>query len=121
MQCGVEGAPYYSVVIPKSVDCGLTGRDLGLQAVVPNSQSDDRPKSPCLTLTHAVSSLLNIHNGAEIPAALFHDDNNDGSTITLKGTDGGRLAFDFKYFVRLLIRLSRGGVGLHYSCSWNIQ
>lgn len=72
-------------------------------------------------MTHEVSSLLNIHNGAEIPAVLFHGGNNNGSAITLKGTDGGRLAFVFKYFVPLLIRLSRGDVGLYYSGSWNIQ
>lgn len=33
VQCRVEGAPYYSVVVPKSVGCGLAGRDLGSQAV----------------------------------------------------------------------------------------
>ena len=33
MQCGVEGAPLYSVMVDKSVGCGLAGRDLGSQAM----------------------------------------------------------------------------------------
>lgn len=58
-------------------------------------------------------SLLNIHNGAEIPAELFHSGNNNGSAITLKGNVGGRLAFDFTYFIRLLRRLFRGDADLY--------
>lgn len=33
VQCGVEGAPFYTVMIPKSIGCDLVGRDLGRQFV----------------------------------------------------------------------------------------
>ena len=127
MACGVVGVQDYSVMISKDVGCKLAGRELGSNRVkvdlhilwrlprrlwycllgivqlVPNTRSDNRPKSPCLTLSHEASSLLEVSsllkfgNGAEIPAALFHGGVNDGSAITLNGIEGGRLAFDFPY------------------------
>ncbi|MCJ1343475.1 hypothetical protein MMC31_001669 [Peltigera leucophlebia] len=90
-------------MIPKSVGCDLVGRDLGRQFVKVDLifyggchfAHDKLPQSPHLTLTHEVASLLNIRNGAEIPAALFHGgSNNNGSSITLKGTEGEEM-WDF--------------------------
>ena len=81
--------------------------------LVPDIQIDNLPKSPRLTLTQEVASLLDRHDSPEIPAVLFHGGNNEGSAITLKGSDGGRLVHNSNIFVRLLIRLSRGDMGLH--------
>lgn len=82
-----------------------------------NSQSDNLSQSPHLTLTYEIVSLLSIQNGAELSAVLFHGGSNNGSAITLKGTDGGRLYFDLEYFGQLMMHPSREDVRPHYSCS----
>lgn len=35
--------------------------------------------------------LIDCHQGAEMQAVLFHGGHNDGSAITLKETEGGRV------------------------------
>ena len=121
VQCKIEGAPYYSVVVPKSVGCALAGQDLGLKIakvdlifyggchfaygilsvrftlLVVNHQSDKQPQSPCLTLTQEAALLIDSSGCAEMPAVLFYCGNTDGSGITLEGTDGGKLALAPKY------------------------
>ena len=90
-------------------------------SLFPDSQTDTLPKSPYLTLTQEVASLLNRHDSPEMPAVLFHGGNNKGSAITLKGSDGGRLVYNSNILFRLLMRLSRGDVGLHYLWGWDTQ
>ena len=57
---------------------------------VADGNPDKLPQSPCLTLPPEAASLIDSHDGAEKPAALFQDDNMEDSVITLKGTEGGK-------------------------------
>ncbi|KAL9123656.1 MAG: hypothetical protein Q9175_008319, partial [Cornicularia normoerica] len=101
MQCDVEGAPYYSVMISRNVGCALAGQNLGPKTAKVDLifyggrhlACDKLPQSPCMTLTQEVALLIDRFCGAELPAVLFHGgDSVEGSAITLKGTEGGKLA-----------------------------
>lgn len=62
--------------------------------LVPNRLLDKRAQSPSLTLTQEVALLIDHSGGTEIPAVLFYCGDNEGSAITLKGTEGGKLALN---------------------------
>ena len=140
VQCRVEGAPYYSVVVSKGVGCALSGRDLGSKVakvdlifyggchfacstwparyflLVPNRLSDKHPQSPRLTLFQEAALLIDRSGGTEMPAVLFHSGDNEGSGITLKGTDGGKLALNPEHWCRYWYVCLRRDVGTHCQC-----
>ncbi len=62
--------------------------------LVPHNLPGKHPESPRLTLTQEVALLIDRSNGTEVPAMLFHCGDNEGSGITLKGSDGGKLALN---------------------------
>ena len=62
--------------------------------LVPNHLSDKHPQTPRLTLTQEVALLIDRSDGTEMLAVLFYCGDNEGSGITLKGTDGGKLALN---------------------------
>ncbi|KAI4152128.1 MAG: hypothetical protein L6R39_001879 [Caloplaca ligustica] len=96
IECTVEGAPDYSVVIQKHVGNALAGRDLGSKSVKKDLifydgcyfTSDKNPQTPRLTLTEEVAQLISRFGGAEIPAVLHNCGELAGSGIALKGTEG---------------------------------
>lgn len=59
--------------------------------LVPNRKSDKNPQTPRLTLAQEMALLMDRSDRAEVPAVLFCLGDNEGSAITLKGTEGGKL------------------------------
>lgn len=104
------------VVVPRSVGCALSGRDLDSKddkvnlifyagchfaygtyparylLLAPHRSTDKHPQTPRLTLTQEVAFLMDRSDGMEVPAVLFYDGDMEGSAITLRGTDGGELS-----------------------------
>jgi len=115
MRCTIEEASYYSVVISKSIDCVLVGRNLGSKIAkvnlifsddcyfarntsfilcilqIANSSSDKCSQFPRLTLTQKMTILIDHFDDKNIQAALFFCDDTDESSITLKKIDDDKL------------------------------
>lgn len=121
MRCMIEEASYYSVVVFKSIDCVLVGRDLGSKIAkvnlifpddcyfardtsfilcilqVANSSSDKDSQFSRLTLTQKVTILINRFDDKNIQAALFFCDDTDESSITLKEIDSDKLLWRLSF------------------------
>ena len=123
MLCSVDGAPSYSVMIPKvlaviwqvgisacrwlrwilyslaAVTLHLVIYPVGVIPLVTNNLLEKHPQSPCLTLPPELEPLMDTHDGLEKPAALFHGGEMEGSAITFKGCEGSKLVFGFKFLL----------------------
>lgn len=60
--------------------------------LVTNRKSDKNPQTQRLTIAQEMALLMDRSDGVEVPAVLFYLGDNEGSAITLKGTEGGKLA-----------------------------
>lgn len=84
------------MVVPRSVGCALAGQDPGSKVAKVDLifydgrhfATDKNPQTQRLTIAQEMALLMDRSDGVEVPAVLFYLGDNEGSAITLKGTEG---------------------------------